>query len=213
MSAKTLLFFLLTLSIPFITKPASANSFSVSGTAFSAAVEQSVNLAGGPLSITSATPSGPELFQIVQPGAAILSLFVDIFSDCSRCASVTFGSQFTDIVNGGLTFSGTFTAPSAPGGFSLTFPVSMTGNAIAFQDLTLGQGIRTQGPLIFDLRFNGSGTITVGGTVTSNGDDLQTATVSFNGVATTVPEPSSLLLLGSGLGVIGMRWKRRSVKF
>jgi hypothetical protein len=121
-----------------------------------------------------------------------------------------FGNQSTDAVIGGIIFSGTFTAPlvANKAAFSVTFPVSMIGNVTAFQDLGSG----TKGPALFGLEFKGSGTMTLTGSAVNGMDDVTSASVSFSGIATTVPEPSSILLLGSGLtAVLKMRQKLKGL--
>jgi hypothetical protein len=60
----------------------------------------------------------------------------------------------------------------------------MIGSVIAFADLTLGQGLQTQGPKIFDLHLTGSGTMTLTGEILANGQvKFDAASFSFNGSA------------------------------
>jgi len=106
---------------------------------------------------------------------------------------------------GGLTFSDfSFTAgtdnPLGSG------PVTFTGDLTGYVFLPLGcegqppGSCTALGPQVFDLQLSGSGTGTATGIANPAGFDVITSLdYTFNGTATTVPEPSSLLLLSSSL--------------
>jgi hypothetical protein len=103
----------------------------------------------------------------------------------------------------GLTFSSfSFTAGPDFGSESVTF----TGDLTGYVFLPLGceaqpPGSCTDvGPQVFDLQLSGTGTGTATGIANPAGFDVILGlNYTFSGTATTVPEPSSLLLLSSGL--------------
>jgi len=129
-------------------------------------------------------------------------------------ALVKIGNQVTDALGGGLNFQSTFTVSASAlliGYF--TAPVTVTGNLSAYQDLTYGQGSYLQGPLMATLGFSGTGTGKF--FIQDEGNGLFTiasAQISFTGHGTmsTVPEPGSLLLMGSGFAsLLGTQRFRR----
>jgi hypothetical protein len=164
---------------------------------------------GGTLNLSTSAPSGPLIVGVFTPGTTVkFTLGVPMYSALNGgSAGVVFGNQSTDLVLGAILFSGTFAAPVVANNasFSVTFPVSMIGNVTAFQDLGFG----TKGPWLFALAFKGSGNMTLTGGALNGKDYVTGAFASFTGTATTtVPEPSSFLLLGSGLaGLLKMRHK------
>jgi hypothetical protein len=105
-----------------------------------------------------------------------------------------------DILVGELPFSSfSFTARPDINSISVTF----TGDLGGFVFLRLGcePGSCTDvGPQVFDLQLNGSGTVTISATAAPGAPFvIRGLDYTFSGTATTAPEPSSLLLPGSGL--------------
>jgi hypothetical protein len=95
---------------------------------------------------------------------------------------------------------------------TFTAPISFTSQLLAYQDLTLGQGFVTPGPLMASLVSNGTGMGTFQLTDLGYGQFIiPYATFNFKGTGnlTVVPEPGSLFLLGTGLAGFGaMCWRR-----
>lgn len=218
MPARLISLFLLAFSLLLTRQSAQANSIPITGDS-TVSADCFCSFASGPMFFLSLqTPSGPSLIGFVTPGTLVnfqlQGPFCSSLQGCLNTSIVTLGSQSTVAMTGaaGLIFSGTFTAPTGPANseVSVTFPVAMIGNIVAFQDLGNGQ----KGPELFALNFKGSGTMTLTICVDCNNsgtDDIVGASANFTGTATTVPEPSSLAMLGTGLaGIARLLWSRRT---
>ncbi len=201
-------------SLACISRPACANSVSVNGNAYGGNDTNGMSLTAGPVSIYSAAPIGIDQVGSGTAGVPMtLSFGVQPWSG-PGFTSVNIGSKFTDILNGtGIVFTGSFTVPLwalAKGTF--TAPISFTSQLLAYQDLTLGQGIYTQGPLMASLVSHGTGKGTFELTDIGGGRFIISfASFNFKGTGNLaiVPEPGSLFLLGTGLAGFGtMRWRR-----
>jgi hypothetical protein len=140
---------------------------------------------------------------------------VAAFSFGHGFSTVHIGSTFTDILSGGITFKTTITVPEstlATGTF--TAPVDVLGELMAFQDLTPDPDAgTTTGPLIATLLFHGTGTATFSVEDIGDGFLIRFVSVDFKGTGNlvVVPEPTSMLLLSSGLGLLAFAKHRRSL--
>ena len=106
-------------------------------------------LTAGIFSASSAAPDGRDDLGQGTVGLPITLKWGSFAFPGPGFTSVNLGNQFTDILTGTIVFTGTFTVPaSALFTGTFTAPVDVSGQLQAFQDLTLGQGFYTQGPLM-----------------------------------------------------------------
>ena len=202
-----------------VSLPASANSVSVSGNGVLGGTLDSISVTAGIFSASSGPPDGPGVLGTGLVGVPMTFSFNPVaFGEPGPFfTEVTIGNQSTDILVGGIIFTGTFTVPaSALATGIFTAPVEVVGQFMAFRDLG-----GAQGPLMASLSFTGTGTATLHIEDIGNGQFLIVYAVgdfaNINGNLTVVPEPSSLLLIGTGLMALGslagrkhgfLRWDR-----
>jgi hypothetical protein len=117
--------------------------------------------------------------------------------------------------DGGLIFSNSVIKLSSNPDNLGTGPVTFTGDLRGFVFLPLGCEktftCTEQGPEVFHLHLRGTGTVTASGEIGQQFTDITRLDYNFHGIATTTPEPWSLLLVSSGLaGLAGLRgWRLR----
>jgi len=194
--------------------PAIANSVTVTGHGYAGNDSDGLSLTAGIFSAFSAAPGGREFLGSGTVGVPMTLSWESVPYPGEGFTSVNLGKQFTDILTGAITFTGTFTVPaSALSTGTFTAPVNVSGQLQAFQDLTLGQVFYTQGPLMATLHFSGTGTATF--FIEDIGDPnflIGFTNVNFNnntGTLTAVPEPTSLFLIGTGFAGLFVMMRRR----
>ena len=144
-------------------------------------------------------PAPPNLLLIIPPhtGTSNLGAFTAIDSHCVNVATGNiFDGLFAWDFGGGNTFFGTFLGTSAP------LP---TPGMLAFSEtftLTGGTGFFT----------GASGSLIATGTVAFNPNGTSNSHADFTGTINTVPEPTTILLLGTGLAGVGAAVRKRRKK-
>lgn len=204
----------------FLGGSAVADTFTFTGTATVGNDIVDFFLSGPSFRINSASPGGPaNPFVICLPGTLcttpglLIPTTPSFFSAPGNFSGGTVGGVTADTLGGafgeGLIFSSfSFTAGTNPNNFG-GGPVTFTGDLTGYVFSPLGceqtQTCTDVGPQVFDLHLTGSGVATTSGEFVGPGEDgIEQIIYTFHGTATgtvtsVVPEPSSLLLLSSGL--------------
>jgi hypothetical protein len=201
---------------------AQADAIPFTGTANFGGDQQSFLLSGPSLLLSSAAPGATAApFLACSPGTPCdptwtVSAF---FTLSSGFSSGTVGTLSAQTLSGFLTFPGEpFIAPVFPVGVSdneVTVPVSLVGAIRGYEFLPPGCLSDCTGNPVFDLALTGTGSVTLHGFAGSSeppGSDVDRfrfAHWTFSGEATVVPEPSTVVLLGSGLAYAAVRLRKR----
>lgn len=194
--------------------PATANSVSVTGTGHGGGFSVGFDITSAGFTAFESLNGGDRGYISIGTVGVPMKIIwsVDAFPGPELQTTATVGGQFTDLVGGGLVFTSTFTIPaSALLSGTFTVPVDVTGYFTAFQDLSLGEGFLTPGPFLGGLTFTGTGTATFDILDLGQGSyEIVSASSTFNGTGRAVtPEPTSLLLMGTGLAALGLVARRK----
>lgn len=207
LAGRNFLYLVLLCFVIITTSATFADSVSVTGTGTLGSDLDSLSATAGNFSAYSAAPGGPGiLFGAIPLNTSYTASWGSSAFPGPGFTVVNVGSQFTDILSGGLNFTSTFSVSAADlaAGF-FTAPVTVTGELQAFQDLLVGSGTQEyqQGPLMATLQFTGTGIGTFQIYDAGQGlFDTSVGSVTFTGkgtLTTVAPEPGSFFLMGTGV--------------
>lgn len=193
---------------------ASADSITITGEAdigFARSLGDFI-IQGPGLSLAQGTPDGPSTIGSCTVGSVcdfsfgIPSVHDFGFCYCKGFSGGSVGSQTADFLVPSLTLTG---SALYSGGDSLTVPMTISGTIIGYKlvDCFPGGIDCKLGPPVFTLKVMGQGEDAV---VFNEIGSIIGSDVTFTGRATVVPEPSSLVLISTGLAaVVWRKYKRQ----
>jgi len=163
---------------------------------------------GPGLSLFQSTPQGPSTIANCEVGA-VCDFSIGIGSDaefcmyCSGMSAGTLGNKTAEFLSPSLTIWG---SAFYSGGNTLTIPVNISGAIIGYELIDCQGNVGCSlGPVAFDLHISGHGIATLSIGSGCCDQNVLGMFANFNGVATVVPEPTSVLLTGSGLIAIWIK--------
>jgi hypothetical protein len=222
MRTGTIPLLLLFCSLSIFAKATSIQTIPISGNALfgdpnSCCFAGDFSISGPGLSLSQGTPDGPAVIGSCNLNTVCnFSFFIQSAAQfCAYCIGYSGGSlggKTADFLDAYLTFTGS--AFFSGGGTTMAVPMTVSGNIIGYQLVNCVDGVECSlGPAQFSLSIVGQGIGTFFFPEPGVGVMLG-ADTTFTGTATvqsTVPEPTSLLLTGTGVLGVLLRKKRTSI--
>jgi hypothetical protein len=225
MRTGTITLLLLFCSLSIFAKASSIQTIPISGDAqigepYFCCVDGDFSISGPGLSLLQGTPDGPSLIGSCDLNTVCNFSFViqSAAQFCAYCIGYSGGSlggKTADFLDAYLTFTGS--AFYSGSGTKMTVPMTVSGNIIGYQLVNCVDGVECSlGPVQFSLSIVGQGIGTFffpepGVGVMLGADTTFTGTATVRGTGTVVPEPTSLLLTGTGVLGVLLRKKRTSI--
>lgn len=194
----------------------SVNTISINGTARYGYAETTgdFTIKGPGLGLSQAAPDGPNIIGYCTVGAVCNLTFSPLSTSafCSFCIGLSggsLGSQNAQYIDPHLTFTG---SAFYSGGNTLLMPFTVTGTITGYELVNCTGNIGCSlGPEEFTVQIFAQGTEEVAmNPLNGSGVPAMIGTDAvFSGTATVVPEPTSLVLTGTGLLSVWTKMKMR----
>jgi hypothetical protein len=187
----------------------SVNSIAINGTATFGYADSSgdFNISGPGLSLFQGTPDGPNVIGTCTVGA-MCDFSFGIGPFCVSCLGISSGSvgnKTADFLVPSLSFTALYS-----GSEFISMPMTVTGTIVGYELINCDGILCSLGPKEFTIQIDAQGTGVFIMSPDANGGgvfDIKGVSANYTGTVTTIPEPVSLVLTGTGLLGILIRKK------